>query len=114
MRFIIFVIDSQIRTASGDEMAAIDKFNDELRAGGHWVMAAGIGAPRTAKVIDNRLGGLSNRDSAGTTSDGSLFHDDDFYSGFWIIEAESHERATTLASAGSRACNRRVELRPFL
>ncbi|MFM7081337.1 MAG: YciI family protein [Actinomycetota bacterium] len=107
MRYVVFVIDSQTSTASGDEMAAIDKFNDELRAGGHWVMAAGIGAPRTAKVIDNRLG-------AGATNDGSLFQSDDFYSGFWIIEAESHERATTLASAGSRACNRRVELRPFL
>ena len=88
-------------------MAAIDKFNDELRSGGHWVMAAGIGAPRTATVIDNRLG-------AGAMNDGSLFQSDDFYSGFWIIEAESHERAAMLASAGSRACNRRVELRPFL
>jgi len=103
----MFVIDSQTRSASGDEMAAIDKFNDDLRAAGQWVMAAGIGAPRSATVFDNRSG-------ASQSTDGSLFDDDDFYSGFWVIEADSPETASELAQRGSRACNRRVELRPFL
>ena len=103
----MFVIDSQTRSASGNEMAAIDKFNDDLRAAGQWVMAAGIGAPRTATVFDNRSG-------ASQSTEGSLFDDDDFYSGFWVIEADSPETARELAQRGSRACNRRVELRPFL
>ena len=107
MRYIIFVIDSQTHTATGDEMEAIDAFNDSLRDGGHWIMAAGIGAPATATVIDNRLG-------KGEKVDGSLFSGDAFYSGFWIIECTSDEEARDIAVRGSKACNRRVELRPFL
>jgi hypothetical protein len=107
MRFIIFVIDSQTNSASGDEMAAIDAFNDDLERNGNWIMAAGIGAPRTATLIDNR------RD-AGLEQSGSLFSDDAFYSGFWIVECASDEQARDIAARGSKACNRRVELRPFL
>ena len=107
MRYIIFVIDSQTNTATGDEMEAINAFNDSLREGQHWIMAAGIGAPATATVIDNRLG-------KGEQVDSSLFSDDAFYSGFWIIECDSPELAKQLATKGSLACNRRVEVRPFL
>lgn len=107
MRYIIFVIDELSRSASGDEMAAIDAFNDSLRAGGHWVMAIGIGGPGTATVIDNRSG-------AGVVAAGSLFQTDDFYTGLWVIEAESADQAQRLALEASKACNRRVELRPLL
>jgi hypothetical protein len=107
MRYIIFVIDEQSRSASGDEMAAIDAFNDSLRARGHWITAIGIGGPNTATVIDNRA-------DAEVLSAGSLFETDDFYSGLWLIEAETSERAQQLALAASKACNRRVELRPLL
>ena len=47
-------------------------------------------------------------------SDSSLFNEPEFYSGFWVIEVSDQETARELALAGSRACNRRVELRPFL
>ena len=107
MRWIIFVIDDASGTASGDEMAAIDAFNDRLRDHGHWVLAAGIGAPDTATVIDDRGG-------AGATSPGSLTQGRDHYSGFWIIDVADIDEARRLAIAGSRACARRVELRPFL
>lgn len=117
MRYVIFVIEEGTSdvpgtgdgTASGNEMAAIDTFNDALRAGGHWVMAAGIGASDTATLVDNRHG----RD--GREIDGrSLFDGPAYFSGFWIVEAPSDEVALTLARDGSRACNRRVEVRPFL
>ncbi len=107
MRYIIFVIDQQTNTANSDERAAIDAFNESLESNGHWVTAAGISGPANATVIDNR-------DDVGLTQPGSLFDADSFYSGFWIIEAESDATALTLAAAGSRACNRRVEVRPFL
>lgn len=107
MRFVIFVIDEQSRSASGDEMAAIDSFNQKLRDNGHWVLAAGLEKPQNAQLIDNR-------NDEGSLKSGSLFNTDDFYSGLWVIEAESLEVASELASAGSKACNRRVELRPFL
>jgi hypothetical protein len=107
MKFMIFVIDQQSRSASTNEMAAIDEFNDSLQANGQWVTAAGLADPSKATLIDNT-------NSKGQATAGSLFTSDDFYSGFWIIDAESEELAQELAMRGSKACNRKVEIRPFL
>ena len=107
VRYIVFVIDTATNSGDLSEMRAIDAFNDDLQANGHWVFAAGIAAPSKAKIFDFR----GERQLA---SDGSLFRDEHFYSGFWIIEAESTAVAEDLAAKGSHACNRRVELRPFL
>jgi hypothetical protein len=107
MKFIMFVIDDRSRSGNAQEMAAIDEFNDFLQANQHWVMAAGLGSPESAHVFDNR-------DSAGLVSEGSFFDSPDFYSGFWIVEAENLDAAKQLAAQGSMACNRKVELRPFL
>ena len=106
MKFIIFVIDRANNPATANEMAEIDKFNSELRHNGNWVMAAGIQDPSKSKLIDNR------EDNSNLTN-GSIFKEIEFYSGFWIIEAADQEAAETMALAGSRACNRKVELRPF-
>lgn len=107
MKFMIFVIDQQSRSVSTNEIAEIDKFNETLVQGGHWIMAAGLADPSRAQVIDNR----SNIEEI---KQGSLFEEDSFYSGFWIIQAETEVEAKRLALAGSKACNRAVELRPFL
>ena len=40
MRFVIFVIDGGNNTATPGEGAAIDAFNDRLRAGKHLILAA--------------------------------------------------------------------------
>jgi hypothetical protein len=107
MRYVIFVIDDTTNSANGNEIAAIDAFNDALRANGHWVLAVGIAAPSRATLIDNRDG---IRESVAR----SLFSGSDYYSGLWIITAPTEEIAHALAMEGSRACNRRVELRPLL
>lgn len=107
MKFILFVIDSETKNATGNEIEAIDAFNDYLQVNNHWVMAAGIGEPGTATLVDNR-------NESGITISDSLQKSPDFYSGFWIIESESLDEAKALAKSGSAACNRRVELRPFL
>lgn len=107
MKYIIFVIDTQSATATQAEMENIDKFNEKLQRGNYWVMAAGIGAPATAKLIDNR------QEEASIKSQSS-FPGPEFYSGFWIIDVPNSELATDLALVGSGACNRKVELRPFL
>ena len=69
-------------------------------------MARSIAASSRATLFDNREG-------LGLVAPGSL-QGAEAYSGFWIIEAESPEQAQAFAVDGSRACNRRVELRPFL
>lgn len=107
MRFLIAVIDSKTGTATGDEIVAIDEFNDMLKANGHFILACGIDDPTNALVIDNRadLGQLSN---------GPLHNNDQYMAGFWLINAESINQATELAAKGSKACNRKVEVRPLL
>ena len=106
MRYIFFVIDNESPSASGGEIEQIDAFNEALRSGGNWVMAAGIAGPKRATLIDNRVDPIETA--------GSLFSGPDFYSGFWIIEADDDAAAVGLARRGSKACGRRVELRPFL
>ena len=54
MRYLFSVVHDSETRATGDEMAAIDEFNDRLQANGHWVFGAGVGAPSTATVVDNR------------------------------------------------------------
>jgi hypothetical protein len=107
MKFLISVIDDQTNSASTDEMAAINIYNNDLRSNGHFVLAAGLALPSNSTVIDNRNG-------IGLSSDGPLIDSKEYFSGFWIIEAPSVEVARTLAAEGSNACNRKVELRPFL
>jgi hypothetical protein len=107
MQYLISVIDNSSALASDDEMADIDAFNEKLQADGHWVFAGGLGAPTTATVIDGR-----NRDAIFT--DGPFAETKEWLSGFWIIEAADLDEALVLAAAGSKACNRRVEVRPFL
>ena len=47
-------------------------------------------------------------------SDGPFLESKEFLIGFWIIEAPDLDVALELATGGSKACNRRVEVRPFL
>jgi hypothetical protein len=107
MRFIIFVIDGPGNPANADEMKNIDAFNEKLQNNGHWITAAGIQPGSAATLIDNRS-------HKGAVTEGSLFNGPEFYSGFWLIEAESEEQAHHLALEGSAACNRKVELRPYI
>jgi hypothetical protein len=104
VRFLIAVIDSKTGTATGDEIAAIDEFNDMLQANGHFILACGIDDPENAVVIDNRA-------DLGQLSEGPLNNNDQYMAGFWLINAENMEVAKDLAAKGSKACNRKVEVR---
>ena len=106
MRFLISVIDDLSNSGTPAEMAEIDKFNDSLRANNQFIFAWGLHAPETATVIDNRNG-------ANTETGKPHFDAKEHYSGFWVIEADLPETAKKLAFEASKACNRKVELRPL-
>ena len=53
-------------------------------------------------------------DDTGIATGRPLFDAVDNYSGFWLVEAADGETARDLALLGSKACNRKVELRPLL
>jgi hypothetical protein len=107
MKYLVSVIDDHAGSASSNEMAAIDEFNDRLRADGHWVFAGGLAPPSAATVIDNR-------DEAAVFTDGPFLEWKEYLAGFWIMEAPDLDAALGLAAEGSKACNRKVEVRPFL
>src|ERR1700678_930570 len=116
MQYLISVIDNAADLAIQDEMAAagnpepesrtLDAFNDRLVAEGHWVFAGGLAAPGTATMIDKRGG-------EALFTDGPFVESKEYLGGLWIIEAADLDVALRLAAEGSKACNRKVEVRPF-
>jgi hypothetical protein len=107
MQYLISVIHDQAGLATPEEDAAIDVFNDRLQAEGHWVFAGGLASPNTATVIDNR-------GEEALVTDGPFIESKEYLGGFWIIEAPDLDVAVELATEGSKACNRKIEVRRFL
>ena len=107
MQYLVSVINDTAGLATPEEDAAIDVFNDRLKAEGHWVFAGGLAGPSSATVIDNRGG-------EAMFTDGPFLESKEYLIGFWIIEAADLDVALKLAAEGSKACNRKIELRPFL
>ena len=114
MQYLISVIDDGQAEAAGndysgtpEEAAAIDVFNEKLRNEGYWVFAGGLGGPTKATTVDSR-------GAAPVITDGPFVESKEFLAGFWIVEAPDLDVALALATEGSKACNRKIEVRPFL
>ena len=106
-QYLISVLHDTTVSATAEEMAAIDAFNEQLEAKGHWVFAGGLASPSTATVVDGR-------DGEPVFTDGPYLESKEYIAGFWIIEAPHFDVALRLAALGSKSCNRRIELRPLL
>lgn len=107
MQYLVSVIDDTAGLATAEEMAAVQTFNAGLKAQGHWVFAGGLASPDTATVIDNR-------GAEALFTDGPFLESKEYLAGFWVIEAPDLDVALRLAAEGSKRCNRKVEVRPFL
>jgi hypothetical protein len=107
MQYLVNVIDHRSESGTPEEALAIDAFNERLVAGGHWVFAAGLADPAASTVIDNR-------GDEPILTDGPFAEAKEWAAGFWIIEAPDLDVALRLMSDGSKACNRRLEVRPLL
>src|SRR3954467_10386624 len=107
MQYLVSVIDDNAGSATPTEMAAIDAFNERLEDEGYWVFAGGPASPTATTVVDGR-------GDAPVFSDGPFLESKEYLAGFWVMEAADPDAAPKLAAAGSEACNRRVEVRPFL
>ncbi|MGA0877488.1 MAG: YciI family protein [Ilumatobacteraceae bacterium] len=107
MRFLMAVIDSTTDPGRPEAPGAVDAFNVKIEAAGQRIIAAGVAAPNEATVFDNRQG-------SGQVSSGPAVETDAYMAGFWVIEVPDRTTAEALAAEASLACNRRIELRPFL
>ena len=107
MQFLISVLDTASSSATDDEMEAIHAFNRRLDAGGHRVFAAGLAHPTLSKVVDGRGDEL-------VLTDGPFAETKEFAAGLWIFEVSDLDEALRLAAEGSKACNRRLEVRAML
>ncbi len=107
MKYMVSVIDDKTGSATAEEMDDVRAFNTRVQGEGHWVFAAGLAAPSAATVVDNRAG-------KGLVTDGPFVETKEYVAGLWIFDAADLDEALELAAEGSRACNRKVEVRPLL
>lgn len=89
-------------------MAEIAVVNEELRASGSWVFAAGLHAPRTATT-------LRVKDGEVLMTDGPFTEGKEHLSGFSVIEASDLDTALVWASRTAKALRTlSVEVRPMI
>jgi hypothetical protein len=106
MQYMISVFHDSTQLATPEEMAAIGVFDEQLKADGQWVFAGGLNWPDTATAVDARGEEV-------LFTDGPFLETKEFLAGFWVVEAPDLDAALALAAAGSKACHRAVEVRPF-
>jgi hypothetical protein len=85
---------------------ATGRFNEKLKAEGYFVFANGLENPNTATLVDGQ----------GETpifTDGPYVESKEYVIGLWVIDAPDLDVALKLAAEGSKACRRRLEVRPF-
>jgi hypothetical protein len=86
--------------------AAVDVFNDKVRAAGAWVFAGGLKPIEATTTVDNTGADL-------VVTDGPFAESKEYLGGFWVIEAADLDAALKWAAEGSKACGGRVQVRPF-
>ncbi len=84
----------------------VDAFNQEIMAAGKWVFGGGLLPADIATVVD-----ASGADVI--TTDGPLPEAKEQIGGFWVLNCTDLDEALALATRASRACQGRVEVRPF-
>ena len=107
MQYLVSVIDDKSNSGRTDRQPAISTFNERLIADGYWVFAGGLADSNAATVVDNR-------GEEAVFSDGPFVESKEYLAGIWVWEAPDLDVALTLAAEASKACDRKIEVRPFL
>jgi hypothetical protein len=71
--------------------AFMEKFNNDLAGSGELVETRGLAAP----VLTRRIG---SKDGQSVVTDGPYAETQEVLAGYWIVECESFDRATEIAS----------------
>ena len=107
----VWMVEGNEPYASPEEMEqaykAVDVFNGEIQASGHWVFAGGLHPASTATVV------RAGQSGDVITTDGPFAETKEQLGGFWVIKVPDLDAALEWAAKGSAACRAPVEVRPF-
>ncbi|MET8999868.1 YciI family protein [Amycolatopsis sp. Hca4] len=106
MQYLVSVIDDKVDPGRTDRQPVIEEFNDRLIAEGYWVFAGGLADTDAATVVDNR-------GEQAVLSDGPFIESKEYLAGFWVWDVPDLDVALKLAAEASKACDRKIEVRPF-
>ena len=106
MHYLLTVIGDTTNETDDSEPGAIDAFNERLKTDGRWVFGGGLTSRDHATVTDNR-------GSDAVFTDGPFVESKEYLAGFWVVEADDLDSALQLSAGASKACHRKIEVRPF-
>ena len=86
--------------------AAVDAFNNGLKAEGAWVFAGGLHPPATATTIDATGAEV-------ISTDGPFAESKEYLGGFWVIEVPDQDAAMRWGTEASKAMQSHIEVRAF-
>lgn len=92
--------------ANAAQLRATGTFTDELRSEGSFVYVNGLTEASAATVVDGRA-------EPPVFTDGPYLESKEHIAGFWIVDVADLDAALALAARASRACRRKVEVRPM-
>ena len=108
---IIHANPSLAETLSEEEInelvAAHDTFQEQVRESGELVGYAALADPTTSRMV--RV-----RDGATVVSDGPYAEVKEFLAGYYLIEADTPERAAEIAALIPDAAHNGIEVRPVM
>lgn len=87
-------------------IAAVDEFNNGLKADGAWVFAGGLHPPGTATTVDNT-------GASPVLTEGPFVQATEYLGGLWVIEVPDLDTALAWAERCSKALQSRIEVRAF-
>ena len=109
-QYLLAVHDDGAISYPPDELQTIydtvDRFNEQLQAGGSWVFGGGLEPIEAATTVDATGADVM-------TTDGPFAEAKEYIGGFWVIEAPDLDAALKIAESASKACRQAVEVRPF-
>ncbi len=111
MKYLILIHmdEKELDALPPDELNALNKdhlrFNDELRASGHFVEAEALEPARTAATVKLRGGKPS-------VTDGPFAESKEVVAGFYLVEARDMDEALAIAKRIPSARMANVEVRP--
>jgi len=88
-------------------MADVDAVNQEIKAAGAWVFAAGLQPPDTATVLRPRDGDV-------LATDGPFAEGKEHLGGFTIVDVPDRDAALGWGRKLSRVIGLPIEVRPFI